>query len=223
MTRVYAVVEGDTELDLLTKVVAPALLERGVYLLPMKVLIAGGGRGGGTSWTAYKRHVEQLIATHRSTDIRFTTMLDLYRIPKDTPGWLPQGATNGAARANAMLGAIHASVASPRFIPYIQVHEVEALALAGLGEFRTLLPDRIVEDHFAEIERAAGTKEPEHINDGPETAPSKRLMRGVRGYNKRVDGVEVMLRTGLATLRERCPRFGAWVTTLESLGTACAP
>ena len=60
-------------------------------------------------------------------------------------------------------------------------------------------------------------KSPENIHDGYETAPSKCIMRRIRRYDKVVYGVSVAQETGLAKIREECPRFGAWLTRLEQL------
>ncbi len=66
------------------------------------------------------------------------------------------------------------------------------------------------------VESIAGLA-PEKINDGENTAPKKRLKNHLRNYHEIHDGVEVVRRAGLPTLRQRCPRFDRWLTRLESL------
>ena len=58
---------------------------------------------------------------------------------------------------------------------------------------------------------------PEDVNDGPDTAPSKRLERLLPGYSKPLHGPLATEGAGLAALREACPRFDGWVRRLESL------
>lgn len=85
--RIYAVVEGDSEERFLKNEVAEYLGIRGISLSPMKILRGGGGRGGGSTWPPWNRHITNLLKQHSGHDVRVTTMLDLYAIPKDTPGW----------------------------------------------------------------------------------------------------------------------------------------
>jgi hypothetical protein len=59
---------------------------------------------------------------------------------------------------------------------------------------------------------------PEDVNDGAQTAPSKRLETLIAGYRKTVHGPPAVASAGLTALRTSCPRFGAWVTRLEALG-----
>jgi hypothetical protein len=59
---------------------------------------------------------------------------------------------------------------------------------------------------------------PEIINDGPNTAPSKRLHRCFENYQKSVDGLLAMDADVLPDLRFACPRFGGWIARLEALG-----
>jgi hypothetical protein len=108
-----------------------------------------------------------------------------------------------------------------KFTPYIQMHEFEALIYSN---------PRIIADHMGvpaaegdvqDILRQYGG-DPERIDDGPETAPSKRLMdiseRHLRrSYHKGRDGIRLVGDIGLARLREACPRFDEWLKTLEAL------
>ena len=56
---------------------------------------------------------------------------------------------------------------------------------------------------------------PEHINDSPQTAPSKRVEALVAGYEKPLLGTLAILEIGLETIRSNCPHFNQWLTRLE--------
>ncbi|MEU4444777.1 DUF4276 family protein [Actinosynnema sp. NPDC050801] len=56
---------------------------------------------------------------------------------------------------------------------------------------------------------------PELVNDGPATAPSKRLLDYCPGYVKTVDGPLAIQDLGLARLRAACPHLDAWLRTFE--------
>lgn len=130
--RVYAVVEGHSEERFVQRLLVPHLAGKGVWLAPMRVPVGGGGRGGGGLWAHWDRFLRRLLREQGSQAVRVTTMLDLYAIPKDTPGYTPPRPRFGPAHANAMLAAISASIGDPRLLPYIQVHELESLLFVDL-------------------------------------------------------------------------------------------
>ena len=58
------------------------------------------------------------------------------------------------------------------------------------------------------------------IDDGPETAPSKRIIQLIPEYAalKVSVGSIVAQKIGIARLREKCLHFGQWLLQLEQLG-----
>ncbi|WP_428266638.1 DUF4276 family protein [Haliangium sp.] len=215
--RVYAVVEGKCEEAFLKTVVAEHLAGRGIWLRPMRVLLSGGGRGGGSSWPPWQRHIARLLKQERGRDVRVTTMLDSYKIPKDTPGWTEPGSAPGFQRADQVLSALAATITDPRFIPYVQVYEFETFIFVDLPELARHAADIVDAQAFAQLERSVIHLSPEQINDDPSTAPSKRILACAPGFRKMRDGVPTVSAIGLGRLREGCPRFDAWLRTLEQL------
>lgn len=220
MTTVYVVVEGETEEAFLNQLVAPHLAERGVWLTPMRVLRGGGARGGGSHWAPWHRHLTGLLRQHKNRDVRVSTMLDLYQIPRDIPGWTPLGSQPSLARADGIIEAVRHAIGDARLRPYVQVHEFEALLFADLATVEAEVAGLIEPAIFARLRREVTDIEPEAIDDGLQTAPSKRLLRCIPGYRKRVHGPSVAAAIGLPRLRARCPRFGAWLDWLDSLADA---
>jgi len=105
-----------------------------------------------------------------------------------------------------------------RFIPYIQLHEFEALILADPGKL-----DWEFLEHDAAIRSLVNLmkdQQPEEIDDGKETAPSKRIVAVIPEYEgrKASAGPIVAEKIGLKVLRDRCPHFDQWLTRLERLG-----
>ncbi|MFB4194462.1 DUF4276 family protein [Streptomyces carpaticus] len=72
--------------------------------------------------------------------------------------------------------------------------------------------ERLVE----RVDRAGG---PELTNDGPSTAPSKRIQKAYPAYRKVVDGPDAIELLGLSELRAVCPHLDQWLKRLESNGT----
>lgn len=58
---------------------------------------------------------------------------------------------------------------------------------------------------------------PEDINNSPNTAPSKRLLDAIPGYNKVLYGRMLAESIGLDSIRSKCPMFNEWLTKLENI------
>lgn len=223
MTRLYVLVEGLTEEQFVRELLAWHLQSFDVWAYPIVVEPSrdalGRKRRGGGHWRHWKRDLMRLKQQHGGNDVRITTMFDLYGLPEDFPGLAAHPSnTDTTARANALEVALAEAISDHRFIPYIQRHEFETLVLAALHELKSFLD---APDDLAGIDKlmaAVGTTPPEDINDGPHTAPSKRLMTSIAGYRKTVHGPLAVTAAGLPALRRTCPRFDSWVTRLEALG-----
>jgi hypothetical protein len=223
--RLYVVVEGDTELAFVKRLLAPHLNERQIWTYPFIVATkrdrrtrAKLGRGGG-HWKHWQRDLKKLTQEH-GADARFTTLFDLYGLPDDFPGLSAHFVERDTAkRVEVLETAMAAAVGDPRFLPYLQRHEFEAYVLAALDRLPAFLQDAADRAGVETLRASLGTLDPEDINDGHETAPSKRLAH-IPGYRKATLGPLAVEALGLAALRERCPRFSAWVGQLEALGAA---
>ncbi len=222
MIRLHAIAEGQTEQAFVQHVLVAHLAQFGVFadarcVLTSKDRRAGKTyRGGLVSYTKAKADILDWIKEDANADCRFTTLFDLYRLPKDFPGYHEAKRAGTAYRRVEILeAALAQDIDDRRFIPYIQLHEFESLIFAD--------PERLdweYLEHDAAIQRLvniANKAAPELINDGEETAPSKRILKEIPEYDKA--GVAVVGKIGLPVLREKCPHFDAWVTRLEGLGT----
>lgn len=69
-------------------------------------------------------------------------------------------------------------------------------------------------DQLAKIDEILETyPNPEDINNNPETAPSKRLIK-IFGYDKTGDGELILEMIGIDQMLEKCPRFKEWIDKL---------
>ncbi|MEA5419667.1 DUF4276 family protein [Spirulina sp. CCNP1310] len=61
---------------------------------------------------------------------------------------------------------------------------------------------------------------PELINDGLQTAPSKRIIAQFPDYGKAKStfGPQLAEKIGLQVIRSTCPHFNQWLSKLECLG-----
>lgn len=108
---------------------------------------------------------------------------------------------------------------SPRFLPYIQVHEFEALVLVDVSYLPAQFPDGEADGAPDKLRSLIGDTPPELVDDGARTAPSKRIISVVGAYSslKDVAGPAITGAIGLERLRAACPHFNEWVTRLERL------
>jgi hypothetical protein len=220
--RVY--VEGATEELFVNRLLRNHLAQSGVVverpILAATSMLPTGQRGGFINWTAVEADLRILFSTDPSPDVRFTTMLDTYAMPVAVPGHpgLSPGSRT-AAEVDAIQSAWAAHFGEPRFVPYLQRHEFEALVLAHPPALHALFPQYAAA--LTALEQSiAAISNPEDINDGPTTHPSARLSMAIPTYEplKASNGLFVLLEAGLANVRTRCPRFDAWLTRWEQWG-----
>ena len=211
MIRVGIAVEGPTEEDFVKKVLANHLLSFGVWPHPT----LPGRRGGNISVQRLAAGMRELL---RGFDA-VTSLVDYYgskQKENKTPDELE----------SMILDQLNRTVARPvsprRVFPYVQRHEFEALLFSDVERFRCI--PRVSETCLEGLVEVRGQfATPEDIDDGSETAPSKRLFQWVPGYDKRVHGPLVAEEIGMGRIRSECPRFGAWLKRLESLPAALRP
>lgn len=106
-----------------------------------------------------------------------------------------------------------------RFIPYIQLHEYEAYLFSDPTSFQYFYNNH--DKQIAALKAIANSRAtPELIDDGPHTAPSKRIIAQFPDYEdaKSAVGPQVAELIGLDVIRSKCPHFAAWVSRLEKLG-----
>ncbi len=223
MMRLYVLVEGQTEEQFVKAVLAPHLQGRGILVLAIVVETSrdasGRKRRGGGHWKHWHRDLQRLTAEHSGADVRFTTLFDLYGLPDDFPDLDEQiNDSNTVHRADNLTAAMARVVNDHRVLPYLQRHEFEALVLTGLDVLERLLDAPGDLNGLAALRAQLGGAAPEDINDGKDSAPSKRLRQLIPSYRKTVHGPLVVEGIGLETMRGACPRFDAWVTKLEALG-----
>jgi hypothetical protein len=144
-------------------------------------------------------------------------MVDLYALPPDVPGHAAaRGLRDPCTQAEILEAALADEIKDQRFIPYIQVHEFEALLLAGPEKFteRFERMEKQIAMLLAECNRFAS---PELINDGRQTHPKARIQKYFPDYGEKVDGPLLAQAIGLPQIRHKCPHFDRWLTTLENL------
>jgi hypothetical protein len=230
MPRLFLFAEGQTEQTFGDTVLKPHLAKFGVYLVG-PILIANARkkgrihRGGGRRYAPMKNDISRFLRQEKGGDVYFTTMIDLYALHSDFPGLAGAEKLRHLPyeRVQALEESFANDIGDPRFVPYIQLHEYEAYLFSDPSKF-----DCVYDGHRKQIAAleaiAERSKGPEWIDDGPHSAPSKRIIAQIADYAgaKSVVGPQVAASIGLDVIRSKCPHFAEWLSRLESLGAATA-
>lgn len=145
-----------------------------------------------------------------------TTMIDYYGMPKDTPG-IDCDETDIYRRIKKIEEAIRMDIAADNFLPFIMIHEFEAMLFSDIEAFKEIGCSRAQIEALKDI----GNKylNPEYINNGVNTAPSKRILKIYPSYQKPIDGITVLNNIGIEKIKEECPHFCQWIDKILSLKT----
>lgn len=226
MIRLNMIVEGQTEETFVHNVLEGPFAQRAIYVSVRCVETSRNKRrgkiyrGGLLSYTKARGDLSRWMKED-AKDAWFTTMFDLYALPSDFPEWTAAHTLPTAyERVEALEEAFRKDLDHPRFLPYIQLHEFEALLLVD----PTKLDWEFI-DHANAIARLVQLSEqfpdPELIDDGEETAPSKRIIKEIPEYEgrKASAGPLVASKIGLSALRAKCSHFHRWLERFEALET----
>lgn len=223
--QVYVIVEGQTEQTFIRDILAPTLSLQGIYLHPA-LIGKPGHKGGDIRFDRAVNDIGQFLKQRSDTFV--STMFDYFCIDPNWPGRseVLHQTTSGTkltpqqkaeiletATLDAVIQRYPDSNAQKRFIPYIEMHEFEALLfcdaniLAEKAQIDLKTIQAILKQHG----------EPEAINDDPDQAPSKQILTHNPYYRKVVMGTVITESIGLRTLRKKCSHFNQWLSKLENL------
>ena len=212
--------EGPTESNFVTQVLGPYLRARNVFAKP-EPLRPGRplhpGRYGIVSYDRLRKAIQADIGRSRSHEF-VTTMIDLYKIG-NYPGADKVPGEAVMERVRRIEDGMAENLPNSRFIPYVQVHEFEAFVFVDLERLREQFPDGEADGAARRLRLSIGSLAPEEVDDGEQTAPSKRIISEVPAYAglKSIAGPAIAFGIGLPSLRNACPHFDEWVGKLEQL------
>lgn len=219
MIRLNITAEGFSEERFVTDILRPHLLNYNIYTEVRKVLTNRKlrKRGGIVGYQKFKNDVTQWFK--ECPDVYHTTFIDLYGLSTDFPGHSTTEHLQPYQRVEKMEQMLYDDLAFQHFIPYIQLHEYEALMYADTDVMEDWLSlyNKIPVNCFTKIKKSVPDANPELINEGPETAPSRRILNICDTYDKVDDGILILKEIGLSTLRSQCNHFNSWLTKLENL------
>lgn len=213
MKRVCIVCEGPTEVEFVRACLGPYLLGAQVIAFPTLLQAPSGRHRGGR--VTVERLVKFMSHQYHEVD-RLTTLVDFY-------GFQDRDGRNRAELEAAILAGVaqRTSGFDARFVlPYVQMHEFEGLLFSDVEQFEWVQDGWNQDTRAALADVRAAFPCPEDINDHPETAPSKRLLKifGDATYSKTEHGPLIAEAIGVDVIRQQCPLFNDWVGKLQAWG-----
>jgi len=221
--RLNMIVEGQTEEAFVHRLLVQHLALRNVFV-SVRCFETGRKqgtiyRGGISTFDKIHKDLRSWMREDKADGVRFTTMIDLYRLPTDFPGMDKARSEKAPLKKVSLLEENFGhAVNESRFIPYIQLHEFEALLFSDAQKLSSYyLQHKGPVGRLVKVERDFPS--PEFINDTPENAPSKRIIKELPSYrnDKVIVGPLVAERIGLTAMRAKCGHFQQWITGLELL------
>lgn len=223
--------EGQTEERFVSKVLKPYFNDCGIVLKPRILLTSKkkNQRGGMISYSQAKRDIENWISENRNRKSEthyYTTMFDFYALPSDFSGMDEiEKCIDAYGKVSVVERAMAEKFQVRDFIPYIQLHEFEALLLSDVSQIIAKFPtqERTIIKLQKVLDGCNGN--PELVNTGRTTAPSKRITAVVEEsrkykYHKVQDGVNIACRIGIDVMMNKCNHFKEWIDKLIAL-TSC--
>ena len=223
MKRLLVHVEGQTEEQFVNEILAPHLSDCGFESVGVRLI--GDARqhprrGGIVPWRVARRGISHHL--RRDPESAATTMVDYYGLPTRWPG-RAAAAVAAANKAGIIESALLADLTGKmgarfdpaRFVPYIAMHEFEAMLFSDCRQFARGVSEPDLAPKFQAIRDSFAT--PEEIDDSPDTAPSKQIEKLIPGYRKPLSGTLAAQAIGLPRIRSECPHFSDWLDRLERL------
>ncbi len=214
MIRIKVLVEGQTEETFVRDNLAPYFYLQEIYITPILIRTSKKFKGGVTRYSKIHNQVFSLCAEDSTCFV--TTLFDYYALPSDFPGKEQILDTMPLIQIIEQLeDAFAKDINRPRqFIANLVVHEFEALLFSDVSQFKNTVTD---EDKDINLLQAIRDQfpTPEDINNSPNTAPSKRILKIFPYYKKVLDGSVVAKAIGLDKIRQECHHFDSWVTRLS--------
>ena len=223
--RLHITAEGQTEERFARRVLQPHLALKNIFVDARSVLTSKDKkaghtyRGGLISYEKAKKDIMDWIKQDNNPECRFSTMFDLYALPDDFPGVHDAARINDAyERVTLLEQSLAQDINHQGFIPYIQLFEFEALLFSDLDKFSLeyLEHEKAIEQLRQILQSFQNN--PEMIDDGPNTAPSKRILKSIPEYSKAGSGVIIAEMIGIDQMRSMCRHFNDWICKLERLG-----
>lgn len=221
MKNFRIVTEGQSETNFVNRVMAPYFAGR-CTLIPITVVTKTDNRHGkiykggiGNYGQIRNTLLKTLANASKNPDSYVTTMFDFYRLPTDVPGVAEAEKVDDPYKKVEIIEREVQRMegyGEKFFFPYIELHEFEAMIFSDI----TKLEETYFEDDLTALKECVKAQSnPELINNGADTAPSKRIMDCIGSFDKANVGVDVLGKIGIENIAGKCRHFAEWLRCIE--------
>ena len=208
--RLVIVCEGETEQRFCRDLLSGFL---GMEIDAPKIKRSNGGL---VPWDILSTQLATLLKKENAV---VSTLIDFYGIKKQHkfPGWEEIISSDKQKRVEDLeerMRNYFPDALRYRFIPYLQLQEFESLLFSNKEVLLNFVSSK-GGDVKALEKLFSSSIPPELINGSQETSPSHRLQSAILGYQKVVHGIKLAKEIGITNMREKCPHFNQWLTTLQ--------
>lgn len=209
--------EGQTEGKFVKKILESYFISLGFSQAYVIINQTGRSfRGGISRYAQFRKNTVKLCGS--SSECLITTMIDFYGLPADFPGYNEiDSISKNENKVKHLEEKLKEDLQIKKpnyFIPYIQLHEFEALLFSDIYKIDEVLKgDK--GSYINELERIIKKyHEPEKIDT--DEGPSRKLIKITDNqYSKINDGIDIAEKITLKVMRDKCPHFDEWLKQIE--------
>lgn len=222
MGEIFIITEGRSESNFLSKVIAPYLARKNIYITA-SILGKGPHKGGRVNKDRFLKDFSNALKQFHGNRY-ISTMFDYYKLDTD---WFGMNQITLSCDCEDKVKLLENETkrycvekytdfdVNTLFIPYISLHEFEALLFSDPENLAVHLkcdPTRI--HNILDIYPS-----PEHINNSENTAPSKRIIDICPRYanEKVIMSHAIVTNISIDLVRSKCKHFNAWLEEIEQL------
>lgn len=214
MKYVYILCEGPTEEGFVNRVLSPYFQNLDIWVTPITITTSKNTskkaiKGGVSKYELIKKEIQKLCGNPNNI---VTTMFDYYGMPKDTPG-IDCTEADIDKRMQIIENTIESDINLSNCYFNLVVHEFEGLLFSNPQVFENITNNITVAKLQAIRDKAPS---PEHINNSPETAPSKRIYNLIPDYSKVRQGTILAQKIGIDKMISECKHFASWIDKIKN-------
>lgn len=215
MKNVYVYCEGQTEESFVNEILSPYFANIDICVTPIICTTSRHRnkkfRGGVSNYDKIKSELILLCKQHHNEYV--TTMFDYYAMPSNTPN-IDDSTTDIYQRISNIEKAIESDIGMNNCCFNLMLHEFEGILFSNPSSFSLITN----EDNVRKVtEMRESAKTPEHINNSPETAPSKRIEAIIPNYAKVKNGAILAKDMGIDVIMRECKHFAEWIEKIKNL------
>lgn len=215
MKNIYIYCEGQTEETFVNEILTPYLSNIMIFTTPIicttKRIATKKFKGGVSDYSKIKNELTLICRQHKNEYV--TTMFDYYAMPANTPN-IDCNEVDIYKRMELIEDAINKDIGQPNCFFHFILHEFEGILFSSPDAFIEITDEQTVEKIRKMRDEAIS---PEHINNSPETAPSKRLEALIPNYAKVKNGALISKNIGIDILLKECKHFAKWVEKMKGI------